>query len=176
VSDSASRNIVLVGFMGSGKTSVGQEIAKRLGWDFVDTDAFIEVTTGRTIADIFAQDGEAAFRILESDAVRAVASRCRVVIATGGGVVLRPENVATLRANGVLVLLDASAEALYERIRHETHRPLLQVADPIARIRELLDARRPFYAQADVVLDTTDLSVSDIADEVLRRVRPDESR
>lgn len=161
--------------MGSGKTSVGREIATRLGWDFVDTDDLVEETTGRRIADIFAQDGEAAFRLHESNAVKAVASRSHVVIATGGGAVIRRENVDALRASGVLVLLDASADAIYERIRHQTHRPLLQVADPIRRIRELLDARRPFYEQADVVVDTTGRAIDDIADEVMRRVCSDES-
>jgi shikimate kinase len=164
------KNIVLIGFMGSGKTSVGREIARRLGWEFVDTDELVETTAGRTIPDIFAKEGEPTFRRIESKVVQEVASREHAIIATGGGVVLRPENVAALRANGVLVLLDASPETLFERIRGETHRPLLQVADPVGRIRELLAQRQPFYAQADVVVDTTGRTVSDVADEVLRRI------
>jgi shikimate kinase len=153
--------------MGSGKSSVGAELARRLGWELVDTDALIESATGCVIADIFAQEGEETFRDLESDAVRQASERSRVVIATGGGAVLRPENVAALRKTGTLVLLDATPEAVYARIAHETHRPLLQVADPIGRIRELLEKRRPYYLQADVVVSTTGREVGAIVEEVL---------
>ena len=163
------KNVVLVGFMGSGKTAVGTEIASRLGWEFVDTDDVIETRTGRTIPDIFDEDGEDAFRDLESDAVRESAKRTGVVISVGGGAVLRPDNVTALRRTGVLFLLDATPEAIYERISHNTHRPLLDVPDPVARIRELMETRRPFYGLADVIIDTTGRTVPDIADALLVR-------
>lgn len=159
--------------MGSGKTSVGWELARRLGWEFVDTDALVERKAGRSIAEIFAQEGEKTFRLLESEAVREAASRRRAVIATGGGAVLSPENVGVLRANGVLVFLHATADVLYKRVCHETHRPLLRVSDPVKRIRELLEARLPFYAQADVVVETDGRTVREVADEVLRHLSLD---
>lgn len=168
-SDSGERvgAIALVGFMGSGKSSVGTELAARLGWGFVDTDDLVEAAAGRTIADLFATDGEAAFRELEAAAVREAASRGRVVIATGGGVVLRPENVAALRTAGAVVLLATTPAAVWERIAHETHRPLLQAPDPVARIADLMDQRKAAYARAEYVVDTVGRSVAQVTDDVL---------
>lgn len=171
-----SGNIVLVGFMGSGKTSVGLELARRLGWEFVDTDALVERKAGRSIAEIFAQEGERTFRLLESEAVREAASRRGAVIATGGGAVLSPENREVLRSSGIVVFLNASADVLYRRVLHETHRPLLRVPDPVGRIRELLEARLPFYVQADLVVETDGHTVEEVADEVLRHLSLDGER
>lgn len=165
------RNIVLIGFMGSGKTSVGSEIARRLGRELIDTDEMIEAKAGCSISEIFAKDGEARFRDLESEAVGTASEHVGAVISVGGGAVLRGENVAALRKTGVLFLLEATAEAIHDRVAKERHRPLLYVADPVAKIRELLEARRPFYGQADVVVDTTGRTVEDIVDELLERYR-----
>ncbi len=167
--DGDPKNIVLIGFMGSGKTRVGEALAQRLGRESIDTDAMVEAESGRVISDIFAEDGEETFRDLESAAVEAASARVAVVVSLGGGAVLRPENLASLRKTGVVFLLDATAEAIYDRVRDETHRPLLNVPDPVRTIRELLDVRRPYYAQADVVVDTTGRCVSEIVDEVLDR-------
>ncbi|GIX06821.1 MAG: shikimate kinase [Candidatus Poribacteria bacterium] len=162
------QNIVLVGFMGSGKTSVGRELARRLGWEFVDTDALIERMAGRSIPEIFRERGEPYFRDLESEAIRTATCGTRTVLATGGGAVLRPENMSRLKAAGLVVLLDAEAEELYRRVVNEGRRPLLEVADPLARIRELLEYRRPYYAQADLRIDTTGRPVEAIVEEILK--------
>jgi shikimate kinase len=173
VSSDGTRNIVLVGFMGSGKTSVGAELARRLGWELVDTDELVEARAGTTIVDIFAREGEARFRDLETAAVREAASRRCAVIATGGGAVLRQENVAALRESGTLFLLDATAEELFRRVMEMDHprRPLLDVPDPMRAIRELLHARRPFYGLADVEIPTTGRAVDRIVEDVLRHHR-----
>ena len=167
--DGKPKNIILIGFMGSGKTCVGEAVAGRLGRELIDTDETIEAEAGRSISDIFADDGEEVFRDFESRAVEAASARVAVVVSVGGGAVLRPENVAALKETGVLFLLDATAEAIYNRVANETHRPLLDVPDPVRTIRDLLEARRPYYAQADVVVDTTGRSVGDIVDELLDR-------
>ncbi len=166
-----SRNIVLVGFMGSGKTSVGQELASRLGRALVDTDDLVEAAAGRPIADIFERDGEAAFRAMETTAVRDAASRQRGVVSTGGGVVLRAENMSELRDTGVVVLLATTPEAVYERVADEAHRPLLQVPDPVARITSMMRDRAAAYSQADCTVDTVGSSVAEVADGVLAAVR-----
>jgi len=163
---SDSRNIVLVGFMGSGKSSVGAELARRLGRELIDTDEIIERSSGATIPELFAQRGETAFRDLESEAVREAAARRGVVISTGGGAILRLENLRALRESGTVVYLRATPESIHDRVRGETHRPLLQVADPTARIRELLQAREPYYAQADAIVDTDGKSIEALAAEV----------
>ena len=161
------RNIVLVGFMGSGKTSVGRELAKRLGWSFVDTDELIERMAGKSVPAIFQEDGEPYFRDLESEAIRVAVGCPRAVLATGGGAVLRAENMALLKACGLVVLLDAEPEELYRRVVEEGSRPLLEVPDPLARIRELLEFRRPYYAQADLRVDTTGRTVDEVVEQIL---------
>jgi|APSaa5957512576_1039674.scaffolds.fasta_scaffold58709_2 shikimate kinase len=171
-SDAAlGRSIALVGFMGSGKSSVGQELASRLGWTFVDTDDIVETSAGRKISDIFATDGEDAFRDMETAAVRTAAAQDGVVIATGGGAVLRAENIEALRARGTVVLLATTPQSVYERVGHETHRPLLDVPDPIARIGDLMRQRADAYARADRSVDTVGRTVSQVADDVLDVVR-----
>lgn len=165
------RNIALVGFMGSGKSAVGAELARRLGWEFVDTDDLIETAAGRAISDIFETDGEAAFRDMETVAVRDAASRERVVIATGGGVVLRDENVFALKAGGDVVLLATTPQAVWDRVAGETHRPLLQGPDPVARITELMALRREAYARAGRAVDTVGRTVAQVAEDVLDTVR-----
>lgn len=168
VSTIGDRNIVLVGFMGSGKTSVGQELAARLGRELVDTDDLVEDAVGRPIAEIFQQVGEGAFREIEAQAVRDAASRRAVVVATGGGVVLRPDNMTLLKATGVVVLLATTPQAVYARVADETHRPLLQVADPVARIAEMMRDRADAYGQADRQVDTVGKSIVEVADGVLQ--------
>ena len=164
------RNIVLVGFMGSGKTSVGQELASRLGRELVDTDDLVEAAVGTRIANIFEQSGDAAFREIEAQTVRDAALRERVVVATGGGVVLRADNMTALRATGVVVHLATTPQAVYERVADETHRPLLQVPDPVARIATMMCDRADAYAVADCRVDTVGRSVAEVADRVLDAV------
>src|SRR5690606_1233444 len=147
-------NIVLIGFMGAGKSTVGRRLAARLGRPFVDLDAVIEETAGMPIPAIFAREGEAGFREREAAAVRAVAQRKGQVIATGGGAVMRRDNLAALRAAGTLVWLRAPLETLLERAKAEGRRPLLAAGEAAAA--RLYDERLPVYALADGVVDATD--------------------
>ncbi|MFV2040797.1 MAG: shikimate kinase [Candidatus Hydrothermarchaeales archaeon] len=165
------KNIVLTGFMGAGKSVVGRKLAERLGLGVVDTDDVIEEESGMEISEIFSRFGETRFRELESEAVQKVASLENSVIVTGGGVVLKAENITTLKKNGSIVYLRASPEAIYNRVKDETHRPLLQVADPPGRIRELLEQRTPFYANNDIEIDTTNLSVDEVVEEIVQKIR-----
>lgn len=148
-------NIVLVGFMGTGKTSVGKRLSSNLRMRYIDTDNVIERDSRRRISDIFEEDGEEVFRQLESDAVNRVSQLYNYVISTGGGVVLKEENVAKLKENGVVFCLSATPEEIYNRVGHQTHRPLLQTPDALETIRTMLDDRAPYYAQADYTVETT---------------------
>jgi shikimate kinase len=162
-------NIALVGFMGTGKSSVGRTLADQLGYEFVDTDVLVEAAAGKSIPDIFAQDGEAVFRKIESVVVEKLTLRRKTIIATGGGLVTNPDNLALLKAHSLVVCLWASAETIFQRVRHQTHRPLLQCAEPQARIRELLSAREPFYRKADVLVNTELRSARDVAQQILHQ-------
>jgi shikimate kinase len=160
-------NIVLVGFMATGKSTVGRDLAGCLALDVTDTDDLIEEKAGKTISQIFADQGEEAFRDLESEVAREVSKLSRHVIVTGGGIVLREKNLAALKKAGPVFCLAASAETVLERTRGTSHRPLLEAEDPLDRIRELLAYRESFYAQADYVVDTSDLTVSEVRDRIL---------
>lgn len=164
-----NRNLVLIGFMGAGKSTVGRACARDLGFAFRDSDAAIEQRAGKPISDIFADDGEAAFRELETATVHSLARRSRTVLATGGGVVLDPTNVAALRETGVVILLWADTETVLARTSRRSTRPLLAgSAGPRARIESLLAQREPLYsAAADAVVDTTGLPRREVVDRVL---------
>lgn len=167
------RNVALIGFMGCGKSTVGQALARRLDFEFVDTDRVIEAQAGRSIPEIFAREGEAAFRARERALVESLAARERVVIATGGGVGAQPDLLESLKSHALVVWLWASPETLWERCRPQTHRPLLQVPDPLARLRELLAAREPVYRRADLLINIEGRAlwqlVGQIASEFQRR-------
>ena len=154
--------IFLVGFMASGKTTVGRLLAERLGWEFDDLDDLVTGRRGRAVADIFAAEGEAGFRQRETDALREAAARRRAVIATGGGAACREDNLAAMLAAGQVVSLEVSAEEAIRRAGKASGRPLLDgKADPSAAARALLDARRPFYERAHVRIDTDGRSPRD---------------
>ena len=165
------KNIILTGFMGVGKTSVGTRLAKDLGFTFVDIDELIEADQKITITEIFSTFGEPYFRDVETRIVKQVLENEGQVVSTGGGAVIRDENRKAFKENGVTICLTAHPESIYDRIRHETHRPLLQVADPIARVRELLASREQFYRQADFIIDTSERSVDDVISEIKEKVR-----
>ena len=150
------RSIVLVGFMGSGKTSTGRRLAQRLGLPFVDADAEIEAAAGMTIAEIFAKHGEPSFRDGERRVMARLLEEGPRVIATGGGAFLNDETRARIAARGLSVWLKADPEVLWRRVRKRTHRPLLQSADPETTLRTLLEQRYPFYARADVTVASRD--------------------
>lgn len=147
-------NIVLMGFMGTGKTTVGRLLASRLGRPFVDMDAVIEAREGRAISAIFAKEGEAHFRKLERALAVELAGRAGQVIATGGGVVLNPDNVTDFRRTGIVVCLTAPPETILRRVAGDAHRPLLEDGEKTERIRRLLEVRRPFYEALPHRLDT----------------------
>jgi len=167
----AVRNIALIGFMGTGKSSVGRMIADQLHFNFLDTDDLIESRAGQSISAIFAGEGEAAFRKFEQTVVAELAERKRTVIATGGGLGANPGNLASLRRHALVVCLWASPEKIWERVRSQTHRPLLQGPDPLAKIRQLLADRGPYYKQADVLLNTELRSLREVAQQVLHHFR-----
>jgi shikimate kinase len=161
------RTIVLMGFMGTGKSEVGRRLAQRLGRAFVDTDQLIEERAGKRVAAIFADDGEPAFRALERAAVAEAAGRGGAVVAVGGGAVLDPENVRCLRDAGVLVYLTAPPDVILRRVGDGGSRPLLQ-GDPRVAVTRLLAERGPVYAStADVTIDTSEHT----ADEVVREIQ-----
>ena len=147
-------NLALVGFMGTGKSSVGQLVAAQLHFRFADTDELIEARAGKTISAIFAEEGEAQFREYERAVVEELKNFHRAVIATGGGLVTRDESLASLKTHALVVCLWASPETIWERINHQSHRPLLQTPDPLAKIRQLLSEREPSYRKADVLVST----------------------
>jgi len=138
--------------MGVGKSTVGLILAGLLDFEFVDTDRVIETREGRRISDIFAAEGEPHFRDLETNLVREYETRPGLILSTGGGLVVRPENLASLRKHSLIVCLWASPAVIFERVRHQGHRPLLQTPAPLARITELLEQRKPAYQQADILV------------------------
>lgn len=142
------RNVALVGFMGVGKSTVGNFLADLLGFELVDTDKLIEAREARRISEIFAQQGESHFRQLERALVRELAGAHGKVISTGGGTIMNPDNLESLREHALIACLWASPETIYERVRNQTHRPLLQSPDPLARIRQLMAERAPTYRSA----------------------------
>jgi len=166
------QNICLVGMMGAGKTTVGRQLAKRLGRRFVDADHEIEARTGVRIPTIFEIEGEAGFRRREAEAIDALTREHGLVLATGGGAVLDPANRRRLAAAGLVIYLRVLPLLLYERTRHDRNRPLLQVADPLARLEELFAQRDPLYREvADVVIDTSSGGVGSLVRRVEQEIR-----
>jgi len=160
-------NLALIGFMGTGKTSVGKIVADQLHFEFLDTDELIHQRTGRTIADIFARDGEPAFRQMERQVVEELSTRKRTVISTGGGLPTNPENLALLKRHALVICLWSSPEKIWERVGHQSHRPLLHDPNPQQKIKDLLTLREPFYKQADVLVNTDIRSLREVATQVV---------
>jgi len=151
-----SGNLILVGMMGSGKTTIGRTLAKHLGKTFVDSDEEIQQRTGVTIPHIFDVEGEVGFRLRETAAIRELMGRDDMVLATGGGAILAEQNRDMLRQNGIVVYLKANVHDLWQRTRHDRNRPLLQTADPRAKLAELFEQRDPLYQQAaDIVVQSS---------------------
>jgi shikimate kinase len=165
-----AQNLVLIGFMGTGKSHVGRMCAKQLKYRFQDSDRAIEKRVGCTVAEFFETRGEAAFREYECEVIAELAAASRLVIATGGGAILNPRNVANLRATGTVVLLTATPDALVQRLGRRQSRPLLADAEDVrARIVGMLETRAPFYeAAAHHIVDTTDRAPEQVCAEVLR--------
>ena len=156
---------------GCGKSTVGRHLARQLGLTFVDSDAEIERRLGSPIRDIFTVQGEAAFRDIEQDVIDELAARPGIVLATGGGAVLRPSNRDALHSRSHVFYLRATPEDLFRRLRHDTHRPLLQVADPLRRLRELFRERDPLYRRtAHYVVEAIRSSVPALISMVLMQL------
>jgi shikimate kinase len=165
------KNIVLTGFMGTGKTAVGRELSRLLNMKLIDVDTEIEKSRQMTINEIFKQFGELRFREIETEMIRKLSERKDVIISTGGGAVLRQENVDVLREHGIIVCLMATPETILKRTSHSSHRPLLEVEDPFGKIKELLDFRRPFYEKADIMIDTDGRTPRQIAEEIIDKMK-----
>jgi shikimate kinase len=166
-----SRNIFLVGLMGAGKTTVARQLARRLGKTFYDTDHEIERRTGVRVQVIFEIEGEPGFRAREAQMLDSLTALQDVVLGTGGGVVLKPENRALLASRGFVIYLRAQPRDLYQRTRHDRSRPLLATDDPLARLEELQRVRDPLYREvADLIVDTGRQSVGALVDQLLKRL------
>jgi shikimate kinase len=166
--------VALIGLPGAGKSAVGRRLGQRLDIPFVDTDQVIEQRLGCSIRDYFAREGEAAFRDAEQAVIADLAANARGVLATGGGAVLREANRAQLHAHFHVIYLRSSPEDLYRRLRHDVKRPLLQVADPLGRLRELHEARDPLYrGTAHAVVDTGRPSVAMLVNTIVAQLERD---
>ena len=163
------KNLALIGFMGTGKSSVGRLVANHLRFKFIDTDDLIEARAGRAVGEIFKQSGEEAFREIERQVVAELGGQQKIVISTGGGLASNDANLADLSRHALIVCLWASPEIIWERVRGQTHRPLLNDPDPPGKIRQLLAAREPFYKKADVLVNTERRSIKEVAQHVLHQ-------
>lgn len=166
------RNIYLVGLMGAGKTTIAKVLAKRLSYDFVDSDHEIESRTGVRLPTIFEIEGEDGFRKREVQVIADLACLRGLVVATGGGVVLRPENRQNLKASGLVVYLNVPLPTLCERTRHDKNRPLLQVADPLQKLRQLHTERDPLYRSiADLVVSGGRINAHTVMQPLIKKMR-----
>lgn len=168
---SAKNNIFLVGMPGAGKTTVGRQLARRLQRVFIDADHEIEARTGVRIPLIFDIEGEQGFRDRETKVIAELANGSKLIVATGGGAVLRPENRAALKQGGTVVYLRATPRLLFERTRLDPNRPLLQVADPMQKLEELFAQRDPLYREvADLVINSLGGSINHLVKQVEREL------
>jgi shikimate kinase len=166
-----SGNLILVGMMGSGKTTMGRALAKQLGKTFVDSDEEIIKRTGVTVPHIFDVEGESGFRLRETAAIKDLAARDNLVLATGGGAVLAEENRTALQQNGIVIYLKASVHDLWQRTRHDRNRPLLQTKDPHGRLTELFQQRDPLYQQvSDIVVQSGKQSVNVLMQHLIEKI------
>lgn len=165
-------NIILIGFMGVGKSAVGRLLAERLNLSYLDSDELVEETESRKISEIFAKEGEAYFRDLETEVIKTLIEYDAFVVSTGGGIVLREENVKMLKEIGPLILLSARPEIIYERVKSVKDRPLLEQGEKLTQIKELLLKREPIYNKAaDYTVDTSDAPVETVVEEIIKYVQ-----
>jgi len=164
-------NIILTGFMGTGKTTLGQLLAEKIGYEFIDTDTLIEQQTGESISKIFATQGEKSFRQLETELVKKLAGKSGLVIATGGGLVLNPVNIMELNRTGRIFCLTASPKEILQRVTQQGNsRPLLQEEDPLQKIVTLLQQRDPIYQQFPQI-STSDSTAEKLVEKTLKFIQ-----
>ncbi|MFC1953060.1 shikimate kinase [Chloroflexota bacterium] len=170
-------NVALIGFMGTGKTAVGQLLAKELSRKFIEIDWLIEKQAGRTIPEIFRDDGEIGFRELEIEATKMIAGKNHCVIACGGGIVLNKINIDRLKESGQIIYLTASSNVILRRTSGEKGtRPLLAVENPAQTIKELIIFRQPFYERAaDIIINTSKLNINAVVHKIIRILKEDDS-
>lgn len=168
------KSIALIGMMGTGKSFIGTALAEYLGLQFIDVDSFIMEQESRTIPEIFAQDGEEAFRAMEFQAISALleSGSAPKVLATGGGCVTHPETLALLKEESILVALTADVETIYERIKGCTNRPLLQTEDPKRALQTLMEQRAPLYAQAHVTIQSLENDPEETLSNMIKALQP----
>ncbi len=169
-------NIALIGFMGTGKTAVGKVLAEKLGRKFVELDSLIEQKAGKSIPQIFQQDGEPTFRELEIEVTKEISTGKNLVIACGGGIVLNKINIDRLKSSSVIVCLTASPNIILKRTMSDGEdRPLLNVSDRASEIRGLLKFRKPFYERAaDIRINTSKLDIDSVAEQIIMKLKEDE--
>lgn len=164
-------SIFLVGLMGAGKSTVGRFLADKLHYQFVDSDHVIEEKTGASIPMIFDIEGESGFRVREEQVIDEWTQKSEIVLATGGGAIMTPENRKHLRSRGFVVYLKSSVEALAQRTRHDRNRPLLQTEDPEGVLKKLIAEREPFYEEvADLVIETEQVSIHRVVRQILDQI------
>ncbi|MFH1379099.1 MAG: shikimate kinase [bacterium] len=163
-------NIVLTGFMGSGKSAVGRKLAEKLAMGFIDTDAQIEKDAGSSITKIFKLKGETCFRDAESKVVSLISLLDNQVIATGGGIPLRSANLDELERNGTIVFLEVSPESALKRIGHDMSRPLLQTKNPLETAQNILEKRKKAYNRCSLKIATDNLSIDEIVEQIIKHI------
>jgi len=163
-----NKNIILIGFMGTGKTAVGKRLASILNMDFYDSDQEIEKVTGMSVARLFHKHGEIRFRSEETLMIQKLAAKQNAVIATGGGIVLNAENIEKLRNTGYLICLTAKPEVIFDRVKRRNNRPLLKKGDTYETIIKLLEEREELYRCADFTVDTSNMDFEEIINKILK--------
>ncbi len=161
------KNIYIMGFMGTGKTSVGKALAEKLNKEFIDLDNEIELYEGMSISEIFEQKGEDYFRKIETEVLKEVADKENYIVSTGGGSIVTHGNLEIVKNSGILITLMASPEEILKRVSGNNDRPLLNVDDPLDAIKRLLFERAPFYIKADYIIETTEKSIDEVVEEIL---------
>jgi len=157
--------------MGAGKTTVAKILSKRLNYNFVDLDLDIEKEQRISISEMFEKHGEKYFRDVETDSLRKISERSNQIISTGGGIVIKDENWEIMKSTGVTIYLKASIEMLFDRVKHKTTRPLLNVENPFEKAKELFNARESLYENSDIVLDREGLEPGDVAVAIIKEIR-----
>lgn len=161
------KNIYLVGFMGTGKTTVGKILATKLKLQFMEMDEVIEKEEARPITEIFATKGEPYFRKIESNLLKKISTEMNLVVSCGGGLICNKENLKLLKRTGTVFNLAAAAKTIYERTKKYSHRPLLNVDDPTKKIDQLIQKRNQYYNKAHHTIDTTEISPDEVADKII---------
>lgn len=165
------KNIVLVGMMGAGKTTIGELLATKLNRELKDIDRVIEQEQKKSIIEIFTDDGEEAFRKLESETIEKFSNMSDLIISTGGGALEKANNLSNLQKNGIIIYLKADIEELFKRVKNETQRPLLKEQDPLEVIKKLIKKREKFYLMANITIITDNKSPEKITEEIIKAIK-----